>query len=80
MKDNNSIINSMNLRKRILEISQKVSALHIGGSFSSAELIEVIFNKKIKSKKDKFILSKGHSGILLYAMLEQKNNYKKKTA
>lgn len=78
MKDNNSIINSMNLRKRILEISQKVSALHIGGSFSSAELIEVIFNKRIKSKKDKFILSKGHSGILLYAMLEQKKIIKKK--
>jgi transketolase len=68
----------MKLRKRILQISQKVSALHIGGSFSSAELIEVIFNKRIKSKKDKFILSKGHSGILLYAMLEQKKIIKKK--
>jgi transketolase len=78
MKDKKSIINSMNLRKRILEISQKVNAIHIGGSFSSAEIVETIINKKIQSKKDKFILSKGHSGILLYSILEKKKIIKKK--
>ncbi len=70
--------NSMNLRKRILEISQKVPALHIGGTFSSAEIIQVLYDKKIKSTKDKFILSKGHAGILLYAILEQKGLVPKK--
>jgi transketolase len=72
------IVNSMRLRKRILEISQKVTALHIGGTFSSAEIISVIYNKLINLKKDKFILSKGHAGILLYAILEQKKILEKK--
>ena len=31
------------IRKNILNLSTKVSALHIGGSFSSVELIERIF-------------------------------------
>jgi transketolase len=69
-------LSSIALRERILNISQKVSAIHIGGSFSSAEIIATIF-KNIK-RKDKFILSKGHVGILLYCMLEQKKILKKK--
>lgn len=32
------------IRKRILDMSQRVGALHIGGSFSSVEIIDVIFN------------------------------------
>ena len=68
---------SFELRKRILELSLKVPALHVGGSFSSAELIQTIFEIK-NNKKDKFILSKGHVGILLYSILEQKGLIKKK--
>ena len=66
-------------RKRILEISQKVTALHIGGTFSCAEIMEVIFNYfiKTKSEMDCFILSKGHASILHYAILEQKKLIKK---
>lgn len=70
-------IKSLQLRKRILDLSLKVSALHVGGSFSSAELIQTIFEIK-NDKKDKFILSKGHVGILLYSILEQKGLIKKK--
>lgn len=67
-KYNNKIFKtSISLRKKILEISQNVSAIHIGGSFSSAEIIATIFDQL--KKKDKFILSKGHTGILLYCML-----------
>ena len=67
-------------RKRILEISQKVTALHIGGTFSCAEIMEVIFNYFIKTKSEMecFILSKGHASILHYAILEQKKLIKKK--
>jgi transketolase len=56
------------IREKILKISQKVSALHLGGAFSSVELIEKIFFK-LKKKEDTFILSKGHAGILLYTVL-----------
>ena len=43
--------------KTILDLSQKVGALHIGGSFSCVEILDVIYNILIK-KNDKFILSK----------------------
>lgn len=66
-------------RKRILEISQNVSALHIGGSFSSVEIIEVIFNYFLnKEEKKCFILSKGHASILHYVVLENQKILKKK--
>ena len=68
---------SLQLRKRILDLSLNVPALHVGGSFSSAELIQTIFEIK-NDKRDKFILSKGHVGILLYSILEQKGLIKKK--
>ena len=68
---------SLQLRKRILDLSLNVPALHVGGSFSSAELIQTIFEIK-NDKRDKFVLSKGHVGILLYSILEQKGLIKKK--
>ena len=74
-------------RIRILEISQKVSALHLGGSFSCTEILDILFNKIMtKIEKKLFILSKGHASILQYVILEsqktlskfQVNNYCKK--
>ncbi|MDB9980007.1 thiamine pyrophosphate-dependent enzyme [Candidatus Pelagibacter sp.] len=59
------------IRNKILDLSQKVPALHIGGAFSSVELIERIFFQYMRSK-DTFILSKGHAGILLYVVLNLK--------
>ena len=47
-------------RIKILQISQKVKALHIAGAFSSIEMIDYIYYQIIKNDKDiKFILSKG---------------------
>ncbi len=64
-------------RKKILELSQKVGALHIGGSFSSVEILDAIYNL-LKKKKDVFILSKGHTAILQYVILESKKIISKK--
>jgi len=80
-----SKIRCKNYRKKILEISQSVTALHIGGSFSSVEIVDCIYNR-LKKKQDKFILSKGHAGILQYVILndlgiiksKDLNNYQKK--
>ncbi len=55
-------------RKKILDLSQGVPALHIGGSFSSVEIVDCIYNM-LKKNKDIFILSKGHAGILQYVVL-----------
>ena len=60
------------IRKKILDLSRNVAALHLGGSFSSVEIIESIFFS-IKKEKDIFILSKGHAGILLYVVLHMLN-------
>ena len=40
-------------RKKILEMSQSVSALHIGGSFSSVEIVDCIYNRLKKNKFQK---------------------------
>lgn len=65
-------------RKRLLEISQNVQALHIGGAFSSVESIDAVYNI-LKKKNDKVILSKGHCGIIQYIILEYLGILKKKT-
>jgi len=65
-----------NFRRRILEISQQVSALHLGGAFSSIEIIDCIYfclmEKKSKFEfNDLFIISKGHGCMSQYVVLEE---------
>ena len=56
----NSKLRCTRYRKKILEISQTVPALHIGGAFSSVEIIDCIFSllkkKKISSYYQKAML------------------------
>lgn len=74
-----STIRRYKYRKRLLDLSQKVTALHIGGSFSCLEILDVIYNFLLNKKnKDKFILSKGHSAIMQYIILEDHKIIKKK--
>lgn len=66
-------------RRRILQMTQKISALHLGGSYSAVELMDVLFNTIMtKNEKKNFILSKGHSSILQYVILEHQKILKKK--
>ena len=65
-------------RSKILDISQTVDALHIGGSFSCIEILDYIYSRFIiptlkQKDKNTFILSKGHGGIAQYVIL---NYYK----
>lgn len=50
-------------------MSQRVGALHIGGAFSSVELMDCVYNE-LMVPGDTFILSKGHAGILQYVILD----------
>ena len=43
-------IKSYKYRKKILDLSQNVQALHIGGSFSSTDIVNVVYNY-LKQKK-----------------------------
>ena len=63
-------------RRRILDMSQRVTALHIGGSFSCIEIVDCIYNGLMRPggpdarSPDTFVLSKGHACIAQYALLE----------
>jgi transketolase len=63
-------------RRRILDISQNVTALHIGGAFSSTEIVDVIYNGLMRQgnagakSPDTFLMSKGHGCMIQYVILE----------
>ena len=64
------------MRKRILGISQKLSALHIGGAFSCLEIVDTLYHGVMRrdaagKSPDTFILSKGHGAMAQYAVLEE---------
>ncbi len=64
-----------NHRRRILDISQKVRALHAGGAFSALEIVDTIYYRLMKKnykKKfvDTFLMSKGHGCMSQYVVLE----------
>jgi transketolase len=64
------------LRERILEMSQHVSALHIGGSFSCLEIVDTIYFALMRraedgSFRDTFLMSKGHGSVAQYVILEE---------
>jgi transketolase len=69
------------LRRRILDLSQKVSALHIAPAFSCMEILDTIYFGLMRhrggsessdtERKDTFILSKGHGAMAQYVILEK---------
>jgi len=64
------------LRRRILDISQTVSALHIAPAFSCLEILDTIFFGLMRreadgSSPDTFLLSKGHGAMAQYVVLEE---------
>ena len=66
----------LRMRRRILEMSQTVSALHIGGSFSCLELVDTVYFGLMRrgpgvAHPDTFLLSKGHGSLAQYAVLEE---------
>lgn len=63
-------------RKRILDISQQVSALHIAPAFSCLEIVDVIYFASMRRNAeglpiDIFLMSKGHGCVAQYVVLEQ---------
>jgi transketolase len=64
-------------RRRILDISQQVSALHIGSAYSCTEIVDVIYNALMREgasggSPDTFLMSKGHGCMIQYVILEEK--------
>ena len=62
-------------RRRILDISQQVSALHGAGAFSATEMVDCIYHGLMhgqpgKDSPDTFLMSKGHGCMIQYVILE----------
>ena len=62
-------------RRRILEMSQTVPALHIGGAFSCLEMVDALYHDLMQrqpdgSFRDTFIMSKGHGCVAQYVVLD----------
>jgi transketolase len=72
---------SRRIRRRILDMAYAAGAsgAHIGGALSIVELLATLYSHVLKydpsnptwEKRDRFILSKGHNGIALYAVLAE---------
>ena len=72
---------SRELRLRILELTHGVgkNGAHVGGALSAVEIFVSVYhhilkfdiNNPLDPSRDRFILSKGHSAMALYAILEQ---------
>ena len=69
-------------RKNVLLMIYNAQSGHIGGAFSSVELLTVLYQKCMKTvpawkkdvdfdKRDRFVLSKGHASSALYCVLAQ---------
>jgi transketolase len=56
-------------RRRMLDVSQKVTALHIAPAFSCLEMTDVIYHA-LKRREDAFVMSKGHGCVSQYVILE----------
>jgi transketolase len=63
-------------RRRILDISQQVAALHVAPAFSCIEITDVIYNGLMRFEatgeyRDVFLMSKGHGCMIQYVILEE---------
>jgi transketolase len=71
-------ITSKKLRRRILNVAAGKGG-HIGGSFSALDIILTLYKNVLNinledpkwPERDRFILSKGHCSLALYAVLEE---------
>jgi transketolase len=62
-------------RRRILDISQQVGALHIGSAYSCTEIVDCMYHGLMRrgldgKSPDTFVMSKGHGCMIQYVILE----------
>ena len=70
-------MNPTKIRKAIVEMSYKAQEGHIASAFSIVEILGVLYDYVLEDE-DRFILSKGHGCLALYAVLAEKGLLDKK--
>lgn len=72
------MVSSQEIRKIILEESYRAGVGHIGSCLSIADILAVLYKSILhipspkSEERDRFILSKGHAALALYAVLYEK--------
>ncbi|HRQ45250.1 MAG TPA: transketolase [Candidatus Goldiibacteriota bacterium] len=76
---------ALNIRRHALEMTHISKGSHIASVFSCAEILSVLYNDIMKiypsdpknEARDRFVLSKGHAGAGIYAVLAEKGFFEK---
>src|SRR5438132_5407665 len=71
---------SFALRRRIVDVIARSRRGHVGSAFSILEIVRVLFDSILRydpknprwADRDRFVLSKGHGCLALYALLAEK--------
>ncbi len=69
------VLTAKKIRKIIIEESKRANVGHIGSALSIADIVAVLFGNELRLAgtddplRDRFILSKGHAALALYAAL-----------
>lgn len=87
MKHSSLDLRSKEYRKEILKIIECARRGHIGSALSIVEILRVLYEDTLSVRpkepswpdRDRFILSKGHGCLALYAMLAEKGFFPKDT-
>jgi transketolase len=64
-------LNSVQVRRSIIDQSKRAHVGHIGSALSIADILVALFARVIDPDQDVFILSKGHAALALYCVFEQ---------
>ena len=74
-----------NIRKHVLRMTSKGKSSHVGSALSIADILAVLYSNinvdpknPLDPKRDRFILSKGHAGAAVYAVLAELGYFSKK--
>lgn len=69
----NQIVSAREIRRIVLQQSKRANVGHIGSSLCIAEIIAALYSRVLRidggNARDRFILSKGHAALALYAAL-----------
>jgi len=68
------------IRVHVLRMTNRAKSCHVGGCFSAADLLAVLYGKILRvdpsrpewTDRDRFILSKGHAAAAIYAALAER--------
>ena len=79
MTNQDSVALARNVRKTCLELVRAANASHIGGAFSVADVLSVLYANVLHynpenpeyADRDRFFYSKGHACTALYAVLKE---------